>query len=79
MPRSMASCSCARSRTSACDRDDPAVLRLDQAGGLLQVVRGGQRVSEAVDVMTQVDGDDVRAFLREPYRVAAALAAAGAR
>ena len=61
------------------DRDDPAVVLLDQAGGLLQVIRRGERVTDGLDIMAQVDGDDVRAFFREPHRVAAALAARGAR
>ena len=58
-------------------RDHPAVQRLDQAGGLLQVVRAGQVVGQAVDVVADVDGDDVRALLRQPHRVAAALTAGG--
>jgi len=55
----------------------PPVELLHQPCGFPQVVRGRQRVLDGVDVMTDVDGDDVRAFLREPHRVAAALAAAG--
>jgi hypothetical protein len=33
------------------------------------------RVSDGVDVTTQVDGDDVSAFLGQPHSVTAALAA----
>jgi hypothetical protein len=58
-------------------RDHPAVQRLDQAGGLLQVVRAGQVVGQTVDVVADVDGDDVRALLGQPDRVAPPLAAAG--
>src|SRR6202020_3613855 len=54
-----------------------AVLRLDQADGLLHVLRRGQRVRIRLDLLHQVDGDDVRALLGQPDGVAAALAAGG--
>ena len=58
-------------------RDHPAVQGLDQAGGLLQVVRACQVVGETVDVVADVDRDDVRALLRQPHRVTPPLAAGG--
>ena len=57
---------------------DPAVVPLDQIGGLGQVLRRGQRNLNAVDLLTDVDGDDVGALLRQPHRVRATLAAGGA-
>jgi hypothetical protein len=56
-------------------RDDPAVQRLDSLDGLREIVRCRHRLGHRVNLAAQVDGDDVRAFLREPDRVAAALAA----
>jgi hypothetical protein len=56
---------------------DPAVQRLDLLDGLGQVRRRRHRVRHATDLIAQVDGDDVGAFLRQPDRVTAALAARG--
>ena len=58
--------------------DDPPVELLHQAGGLGQVGLGRHRVRDGLDLRAQVNRDDVRALLRQPYRVAAALAARGA-
>ena len=54
---------------------DAAVVALDQIRGLGQILGGGQRNPNAVDLLADVDRDDVGAFLRQPHRVAAALAA----
>ena len=54
---------------------DAAVVALDQVCGLGQILRGGQRNLNALDLLTDVDGDDVGAFLRQPHGVRAALAA----
>ncbi len=53
--------------------DDPSVQRLDQVGCFREVFgsrRWGRRVGEG---LADVDGDDVRAFLRQPHCVAASL------
>src|SRR6202043_2479914 len=42
------------------------------------VLRRGQRVRIRLNLLHQVDGDDVRALLGQPDRMAAALAARGA-
>jgi hypothetical protein len=55
--------------------DDPAVQRLDFLDGLGEVVWCRHREGHRGDLCCQVDGDDVRALLGEPDRVAAALAA----
>ena len=55
--------------------DDPAVQGLDLLGRLREVGGGRHGVGDAVDLLADVDGDDVGAFLGEPDRVAAALAA----
>jgi len=59
------------------DRDDPPVERLDLLDRLGEVVGGGVRIGEVRDRSADVDGDDVGALLRQPYRVAAALATGG--
>src|SRR6516162_1107168 len=59
--------------------EDSAVMALDEVGGLRQILRRGRwnrGVHDAVsDGLTDIDGDDVGAFLRQPHRVAAALTA----
>src|SRR5262249_25408951 len=60
-------------------RVDAAVEALDQIRGLGQILRRGQRDPNGVDLLADVDGDDVGAFLRQAHRVAAALAARRAR
>ena len=57
---------------------DAAVVALDQIGGLGQVFRRGKRNRDAVDLFTDVDGDDVGALLRQPHSVCAALSAGSA-
>jgi hypothetical protein len=57
---------------------DPPVEGLDFLGRLGQVIGRRHRVRHGFDLPADVNGDDVRAFLREPDRVAAALAARGA-
>jgi hypothetical protein len=57
------------------DGHDPAVQRLDLLDRFRQVGRGRHRVRHAGDLIAEVDGDDVRSLLRQPDRVAAALAA----
>src|SRR6201997_2289078 len=57
-------------------REDPAVQALDQVGGLGQVL--GRRCRDGGvphDRLTDVDGDDVGAFLGQPHRMTAALTA----
>jgi hypothetical protein len=45
---------------------------LDRRG---QIVRGGQRVGNRCDLVTDVDRDDVRAVGRQPHRLRTALTA----
>ena len=55
---------------------DPPVVPLDQIRGLGQILRRGCGDQiDCVDLLTDVDGDDVGTFLRQPYRVRPALAA----
>src|SRR6185312_13573961 len=57
-------------------RDDPAVETLYEVGRFGEVLRRGCRNGGVLhDRLTDVDGDDVRAFLRQSHRVAAALTA----
>src|SRR5882757_7160134 len=60
------------------DGVDAPVECLDLAGRLGEVLRPGHRVVDRIDLAGDVDGDDVRAFLGEPDRMAAALAAGSA-
>ena len=76
-PSSRASRSWSRSRTSALLATIRG-QRLDQADGLGEVLRGGQRVRVRLDLLADVDGDDVGALLGQPDGVAAALTARGA-
>ncbi len=55
--------------------DDTATLGLHQLDRVCEVFFGGQFVSVRGDVGTQVEGDDVGAFLGQVHGVAAALAA----
>jgi hypothetical protein len=53
--------------------DDPSVQRLDQVGRFREVFgsrRWGWRVGEG---LADVDGDDVRAFLRQPHSMTTSL------
>jgi hypothetical protein len=59
------------------DGDDPAVERLDLAGGLGEVLRGRHRVRHGGDLAGDVDRDDVGAFGGQAHRVAAPLPAGG--
>jgi hypothetical protein len=54
--------------------DDPPVQGLDFLHGLGQVLACRHRVRHGADLVAEVDRDDVRALLRQPNRVAAALA-----
>lgn len=60
-------------------REDPAVVPLDQVGGLGEVLgrrRRDRGVQHALaDGLADVDGDDVGALLRQSHRMAAALTA----
>jgi len=56
-------------------RHDPPALRLDQAGGLGEVLGSGERIADRGDVGADVDGDDVGAVGRQADRVRAALTA----
>jgi len=47
--------------------------------GLVQIFAVRHRIGDAVDLFAQIERDDVGALLREPNRVAAALAARRAR
>ncbi len=53
--------------------DDAAARLLDEARGLFEILRCGQRIADGVEVLAQVDGDDVGALFGEPDRVAATL------
>ena len=55
--------------------DDAATGLLDEVHGLVEVLAGGHRIGDAVDLFAEVDGDDVSAFLGESHRMRAALAA----
>ena len=55
--------------------DDAPVEVLDQVRGLGEVLGRRTHRRRGVEVLADVDGDDVGAFLRQPHRVAAALAA----
>jgi hypothetical protein len=57
--------------------DDPAVERLDLAGGFREVIRGRQRVRHGGDLAGDVNRDDVGALLGQSHRVAAPLPAGG--
>jgi hypothetical protein len=57
--------------------DDPPVELLDLGGGLGEVLLGAERVVGRRDRLADVEGDDVRALLRQPDRVGPALAARG--
>ena len=48
---------------------DAAVVALDQIRGLGQILRCRQRNLHAVDLLTDVDGDDVGALFGQPHRV----------
>ena len=48
---------------------------LDEPRGFVEILGRRHRVTDGVDVAAQVDGDDVGAFLGQPHRVTAALAA----
>jgi hypothetical protein len=50
----------------------------DQPSGLVEVLRRGQGISDGVDVVAQVDGDDVGTLLGQPNRMASSLPARGA-
>src|SRR5699024_9775340 len=54
---------------------DPAVERLDLPDRLGQVLRTRRVVGDRLHLRGGVDGDDVRALLRQTHRVAAALPA----
>jgi len=54
---------------------DPPVQRLDLLHRLGQVLRRRHRIRHRIHLRAEIDGDDVRALLRQPHRVAAALAA----
>ena len=54
---------------------DAAIVALDQISGLGQILRCRQRNLNAVDLLTDVDGDDVGALFRQPHRVRTALPA----
>ena len=57
-------------------REDPAVLALDQVGGLGQILgRGCRNRGVLHDRLADVDRDDVGALLGQPHRVATALTA----
>ena len=58
--------------------DAPARL-LDQPHRFLEVLRGGHRVGDTVELRAQVDGDDVGTLFGEPDGVFAALSPRGAR
>lgn len=56
--------------------DEVAVqMFLDQPDGLLEVVRCRHREGDAADLLADVHGDNVRALLCQPHRMATALAA----
>jgi hypothetical protein len=57
--------------------DDPPVQRFHLLDRLGQVVGGGHRDGDRLDLLADVDGDDVGALLGEPDRVAAALPSGG--
>ena len=60
-------------------RGESAAPRLlDECRGLLEVLRRRHRVTDRRDVLTEVDSDDVGAFLGQPDRVTPALPARGA-
>jgi hypothetical protein len=59
--------------------DDAPVQRLDLLDGLRQVLGRRHRERDALELLADVHGDDVRALLRQPHRVAAALAASRPR
>jgi hypothetical protein len=52
---------------------------LDQARGLVEILRGCHRVSNGADVPAHVDRDDVGALVGQSNRVTAPLAASRAR
>ena len=57
-------------------RVDPAIMALDEVGGLGQILgRRCRNRGVLHDRLTDVDGDDVGALLRQPHRVATALTA----
>src|SRR5699024_1067821 len=56
-------------------RDHALAGLLDEGRGLLEILRRGHRVADGVDVLTEVNRDDVGAFLGQPYRMAAPLPA----
>ena len=58
---------------------DAAASLLDEVDRLVEILTGGHRIGDAVDLCTQVERDDVGAFLGETNRVAAALTACRAR
>ena len=55
--------------------NDLAARRLDLLDGLLEILERGVGVVHAGDGGTDVNGDDVGPLLRQPYRMAPALAA----
>jgi hypothetical protein len=54
---------------------DPPVQRLDLLDRLIQILRRRHRIRHRSHLASQIDRDDVRALLRQPHRVAAALPA----
>jgi hypothetical protein len=52
---------------------------LDQPRGLVEILPGGHRVADGVDVAADVDRDDVGALLGQPDGVTPALATARSR
>src|SRR4051812_48923090 len=58
-------------------RDDAPIQVLDHVRGFGEVLRRGRGRCRVVEPAADVDRDDVGAFLRQPYRMAAALAASG--
>ena len=55
--------------------DNPAVQVLDRFGGLLQILRRGERVQVGLDLLADIDGDDVGALFGEADGMAPTLAA----
>gem|GEM_PF-5438735 len=54
-------------------RNDSSSGLLDEPDGLGEVLGGGHRIVDGVELTTDVDRDDVSAFLGEQFRVRPAL------
>ncbi len=72
-PSSSTACTASMSRTSALRATMRAAELLDQLDRVGQVVLGGPGVSDAVELLADVEGDDVRSLLGQAHRVGAAL------